>query len=75
MEREMCSYLEWQLNVILQHCMTFKLVSNMISPDLVSLPSPVAPWVQWSNELAREMYIKCALSRLSLEYPDSPVDS
>jgi len=31
---------------------------------LVSLPSPVAPWVQWSNELAREMYIKHALQWL-----------
>src|SRR6266853_3321459 len=27
----------------------------------VSPPSPVPPWVQWSNELVREMYIKCAL--------------
>ncbi len=32
--------------------------------------SPVPPWVQWSNELAREMYIKRALNRLQLQYPD-----
>ena len=38
--------------------------------DLMSPPSPVPPWVQWSNELAREMYIKRALSRLQLQYPD-----
>ena len=37
---------------------------------LVSPLSPVPPWVQWSNELAREMYIKRALNRLQLQYPD-----
>ncbi len=42
---------------------------------IVSLPSPVEPWVQWSNKLAREMYMKRVLSRLSLKYPDSPMDS
>jgi len=33
------------------------------------------PWVQWSNELAREMYVKRALEKLKLEYPDSVSDS
>ena len=36
----------------------------------MSPPSPVPPWVQWSNKLAREMYIKRALSWLQLQYPD-----
>jgi len=41
----------------------------------VSLPLPVPPpWVQWSNKLAREMYIKRALEKLKLEYPDSVSD-
>ena len=38
------------------------------------LPVP-PPWVQWSNELAREMYVKRALEKLKLEYPDSVSDS
>ncbi len=41
----------------------------------LSLPSLVPPWVQWSNELAREMYIKCALQRLELQYPHDSIDS
>src|SRR5216683_6783275 len=40
------------------------------STPVVSPPSLVPPWVQWSNELAREMYIKRALNRLQLQYPD-----
>ncbi len=42
---------------------------------VMSPPSPVPPWVQWSNELAREMYIKCVLQRLELQYPHDPNDS
>ncbi len=38
-------------------------------------PSPVAPWIQWSNELAREMYVKHALQHLSLQYPNNSADS
>ena len=41
----------------------------------VSPLSPVLPWVQWSNELVREMYIKCALQQLELQYPRDPNDS
>jgi hypothetical protein len=32
-------------------------------------------WMQWSNELAREMYIKRAMEKLRLEYLDSVTDS
>jgi len=41
----------------------------------MSLPLPVPPWVQWSNELVREMYIKRALQRLELQYPANSSDS
>jgi hypothetical protein len=42
----------------------------------VSLPLPVPPpWVQWSNKLVREMYIKWALEKLKLEYPNLVTDS
>jgi len=43
--------------------------------ERLSPPSPVPPWVQWSNELAREMYIKHALQWLELQYPCDPDDS
>ncbi len=41
----------------------------------LSPPSPVPFWIQWSNELAREMYMKHALQRLELQYPADPPDS
>ena len=41
-------------------------IKVLLSPLLLVPP----PWVQWSNELAREMYIKRALEKLKLEYPD-----
>jgi len=51
------------------------MMEHLPSEGGVSLPSPVAPWIQWSNELAREMFVKCALQCLELEYPDGPIDS
>ena len=43
--------------------------------DVSLLLSVPPPWVQWSNELVREMYIKRALEKLKLKYPDSVSDS
>ena len=48
----------------------FSLSSQAFQAQTMSPPSPVPPWVQWSNELAREMYIKRALNWLQLQYPD-----
>ena len=48
-------------------------IANVLSLSLL-LPVP-PPWVQWSNELVREMYIKRALEKLKLEYLDSVSDS
>jgi hypothetical protein len=41
MEREMCSYLEWQLNDILRHCTTSKLAFSVISLVL----GLIHPWL------------------------------
>ncbi len=57
---------EWVVGVTLGHAG----VALLVSP-----PSLVPPWVQWPNELAREMYIKCALQWLQLQYPRDSDDS
>jgi hypothetical protein len=50
------------------------MMEHLPEEEVVSPPSPLPPWVQWSNKLEREMYLKHALAKLKLEYLDS-VDS
>ena len=55
-------------------CRSSSTIWTVLYPHL-SLPLPVPPpWVQWSNELAREMYVKRALEKLKLEYSDLVLD-
>ncbi len=61
MEQEICSYLEWQLNVILQHYTTFKLTSNMISPDL----GLIHPWFSL-NMIISLLFVSMAIVLLPL---------
>src|SRR6266851_3679244 len=51
------------------------MTEHLPSEGGVSPPSPVPPWVQWSNELVREMYIKHVLQQLELQYPRDSIDS
>ena len=40
----------------------------------VSLPGPGTNWVDWSNAMGREMYLRRALEKLNLEYPPTSDD-
>jgi len=49
--------------------------TSLSHPLYLSPPSPVAPWMQWLNELARKMYIKHMLQQLNLQYLHDSTDS
>ena len=45
------------------------MVDHLPSGGEVSPPAPGTNWVDWSNALEREMYLRRALDRLNFEYP------
>ncbi len=50
------------------------MMEHLSSEGGVSPLASVLPWVQWSNKLAREMYVKCTLQQLNLQYPSDSND-
>jgi hypothetical protein len=45
------------------------MVEHLPSGREVSPPGPGTNWVDWSNAMGREMYLRRALEKLNLEYP------
>ena len=48
----------------------FHYIRNLVEEGTVSPPFPGPPRIQWPNGPARGIFIKCALNRLRLQYPD-----